>query len=246
MNHTNRRIIYFTPHLTSQTHSSRPPPLPSAAATNQTTATTRAVHGTAWHPRQPTSIDSSTALTTMRLLSGIASSRGTTIVCSLHQPRPQVYDSLDRVLLMSRGAVSFFGPPSSTAAHFVSVGRPLGGGAAGGLTGEDDDADGVGVGVGEGAAGVGLADAMLDVVGDAEMAADGERNLGRGAAGSPSSRLVVMPREELLAKVRCGAVRGDRQASGAKGERGRVGGGEQDVFFFFPSSFIFSLEEVCT
>ncbi|CAN0493470.1 unnamed protein product, partial [Laminaria digitata] len=40
----------------------------------------------------------------MRLLSEVAA-RGTTVLCSLHQPRPQVYDALDRVLLMSRGQV---------------------------------------------------------------------------------------------------------------------------------------------
>lgn len=140
--------------------------------------------------QQKKKTDSSTALTTMQLLSSIASSRGTTVVCSLHQPRPQVYDSLDRVLLMSRGVVSFFGPPSSTAAHFVSVGRPLGGNGGGGLA--DEDASGGG--------GVGLADAMLDVVGDAEMAVDGERSE-RQDGQMATSQLVVMPREELLAEV---------------------------------------------
>lgn len=116
----------------------------------------------------------------MQLLSDLASSRGMTVLCSLHQPRPQVYDSLDRVLLVSRGAVSFFGPPASTQAYFASLGRPLWGG--GGEVGGRDGA-------------VGLADAMLDVVGDAEMAADG---------GKGSELLVVMPREELVAKVGSG------------------------------------------
>ncbi|CAM9125191.1 unnamed protein product [Ectocarpus sp. 6 AP-2014] len=128
-----------------------------------------------------TGLDASTALTTMKLLSDLASSRGMTVLCSLHQPRPQVYDSLDRVLLVSRGSVSFFGPPASTQAYFASLGRPLWGG--GGEVGARDGA-------------VGLADAMLDVVGDAEIAEDG----GKGGGGG---LLVVMPREELVAKVRC-------------------------------------------
>lgn len=166
----------------------------------------------------------------MQLLSSIASSRGTTIVCSLHQPRPQVYDALDRVLLMSRGEVAFFGPPSSTAAHFISIGRPLGGAGAdadadAGLADEDS-------GVGEGAAGVGLADAMLDVVGDAEMAVDGNREEAQDGGLPSSSQLVVMPREELLAEVRCGARTGSSGSGGrgpGEGNIEREGGGDAFV-----------------
>lgn len=41
-------------------------------------------------------IDAATALRVMTLLKGVAS-RGTTILCSLHQPRPRVLNLLDKV-----------------------------------------------------------------------------------------------------------------------------------------------------
>ncbi|CAN0077098.1 unnamed protein product [Hapterophycus canaliculatus] len=143
-----------------------------------------------------TGLDSSTALTTVQLLSSLAASRGTTVLCSLHQPRPQVFDSLDRVLLVSRGAVSFFGAPSSTGLYFASMGRPLGSGS--GSEEEGDAAAGGGCGCGGGGGGVGTADAMLDIIGNSEMAVDGEK----GGDDCATPALVVMPREELVAKVR--------------------------------------------
>lgn len=121
----------------------------------------------------------------MQLLSSLAASRGTTVLCSLHQPRPQVFDSLDRVLLVSRGAVSYFGAPSSTGLYFASMGRPLGSEEEGGAV------------AGSGVGGVGTADAMLDIIGDAEIVADRVQD----EVDRATSELVVMPREELLAKV---------------------------------------------
>ena len=82
---------------------------------------------------------------------------------------------------MSRGQVSFLGKPSATAAYFESVGRPLSGVGGGGG------------GVDSAAGSVGVADAMLDVIGNAEMAEDGGE---RGQA-----LLVVMSRNALLKKV---------------------------------------------
>lgn len=60
----------------------------------------------------------------MTLLRGIAS-RGTTVLCSLHQPRPKVLNLLDKVMLLSRGQVAYFGAPSDAARYFSSVGRPF-------------------------------------------------------------------------------------------------------------------------
>ena len=114
----------------------------------------------------PSEKDSSTALTIMKLLSDVAA-RGTTVMCSLHQPRPQAFNLLDGVLLMSRGRVAFFGPPSSVAEHFVSIGRPFGGAV---------DASGEG---GE----VGNADAMLDAVAEAEGVEDDRVSAVTGTGG---------------------------------------------------------------
>ena len=60
----------------------------------------------------------------MTLLSGIAS-RGTTVLCSLHQPRPRVVSLLDKVMLLSNGRVAYFGSPGDAEPYFQSVGRPF-------------------------------------------------------------------------------------------------------------------------
>lgn len=60
----------------------------------------------------------------MILLKGVAS-RGTTILCSLHQPRPRVLNLLDKVMLLWHGQVAYFGAPADAEAYFSSVGRPF-------------------------------------------------------------------------------------------------------------------------
>ncbi|CAN0547931.1 unnamed protein product, partial [Ectocarpus sp. 12 AP-2014] len=60
----------------------------------------------------------------MVLLKGVAS-RGTTVLCSLHQPRPRVLNLLDNVMLLSRGKVAYFGSPQGSESYFSSVGRPF-------------------------------------------------------------------------------------------------------------------------
>ncbi|CAM9554685.1 unnamed protein product, partial [Ectocarpus sp. 13 AM-2016] len=71
-----------------------------------------------------TGLDAATALRVMTLLSGVAS-RGTTVLCSLHQPRPRVFNLLDRVILLSGGRVAYSGRPGDAEAFFRSVGRPF-------------------------------------------------------------------------------------------------------------------------
>lgn len=60
----------------------------------------------------------------MTLLSGVAS-RGTTVLCSLHQPRPRVLNLLDKVILLSKGQVAYFGSPRDAEPFFRSIGRPF-------------------------------------------------------------------------------------------------------------------------
>ncbi|CAN0512605.1 unnamed protein product, partial [Ectocarpus sp. 12 AP-2014] len=71
-----------------------------------------------------TGLDAATALRVMVLLKGVAS-RGTTVLCSLHQPRPRVLNLLDNVMLLSRGKVAYFGSPQGSESYFSSVGRPF-------------------------------------------------------------------------------------------------------------------------
>lgn len=173
-------------------------------------------------------------MVTMQLLSDMAS-RGTTIVCSLHQPRPQVYHLLDRVLLMSRGQVAFFGPPAAAPGYFASVGRPLDGGGERGVVGGVEDAD-----------------AMLDIVGDAEIAEDGDGASGGRAEGERGGGLLVlMDRDAVLEEVGsssalCGcAGKGGGGGAGLRvcvgrrcvrgqGARGGAGGGRGVLKFCLP------------
>lgn len=60
----------------------------------------------------------------MILLKEVAS-RGTTVVCSLHQPRPRVLNLLDNVMLLAGGRVVYFGRPEDSESYFSSVGRPF-------------------------------------------------------------------------------------------------------------------------
>lgn len=121
----------------------------------------------------------------MQLVSQVAS-RGTTVLCSVHQPRPAVVELLDRVILLSRGAVAFAGPPEKAASYFASIGRPLS--VPPGKTPRPGEAKGHEV-ISEGSE-VSPADAMLDVIGEAEALADQQ---GEG--------LVVVPEEVLLEQV---------------------------------------------
>lgn len=68
--------------------------------------------------------DAATALRVVTLLKGVAS-RGTTVVCSLHQPRPRVFNQFDRVILLSKGRVAYSGTPGEAEAYFTSIGRPF-------------------------------------------------------------------------------------------------------------------------
>lgn len=60
----------------------------------------------------------------MTLLKGVAL-RGTTVLCSLHQPRPRMLNLLDNVMLLSRGRVVYFGRPEDSESYFSCVGRPF-------------------------------------------------------------------------------------------------------------------------
>lgn len=100
----------------------------------------------------------------MLLISRVAS-RGTTVLCSLHQPRPQVVRLLDKIILLSRGRVAFSGAPSEAEAFFASAGRPFLPLPAGEMA----------TSWASGAGDVNPADAMLDAVGDAENAMDRAR-----------------------------------------------------------------------
>lgn len=132
-------------------------------------------------------------------------------------PSPPPPAMLIQVIVLSRGAVAFSGPPSDAEAHFASIGRPfpqpsLAGTTASAAaaaveaaetTGAAGDEKRGGGGGGAVAWGVNPTDAILDVIGDAETGADRDRAAGgRGVEGGGG--LVVMSRELLVRQVGVG------------------------------------------
>ena len=44
-----------------------------------------------------------------------------TVLCAIHQPRSSVFHLFSSVLVLSRGATLYFGPPSKLVMHFQSL-----------------------------------------------------------------------------------------------------------------------------
>jgi hypothetical protein len=75
---------------------------------------------------EPTSgLDATSALSIVKLLKSL-SSLGVTVICIIHQPRQEIFLSLDRVLLLSRGCQVFFGETKDTADYFRALGYSIG------------------------------------------------------------------------------------------------------------------------
>ncbi|KAJ4354242.1 uncharacterized protein N0V89_005976 [Didymosphaeria variabile] len=71
---------------------------------------------------EPTSgLDSTTAMVLMELLKSI-SETGVIVVCILHQPRHEIFDTLDHVMLMAEGMQLYAGSPGEAAEYFYSHG----------------------------------------------------------------------------------------------------------------------------
>jgi ABC-type sulfate/molybdate transport systems ATPase subunit len=74
---------------------------------------------------EPTSgLDSTTAMSLMELLKKI-SETGVIIVCILHQPREQIFDTLDHVMLLAEGMQLYQGPPQEAVNYFSSHGYKM-------------------------------------------------------------------------------------------------------------------------
>ncbi|KAJ1549547.1 hypothetical protein HK405_011616 [Cladochytrium tenue] len=73
---------------------------------------------------EPTSgLDAATARHMMETLKRLASTRGRTVVCTLHQPRSDIFPLLDRVLLLARGGrVVYDGAPARLVPHLAARG----------------------------------------------------------------------------------------------------------------------------
>ncbi|KNC53931.1 uncharacterized protein AMSG_12276 [Thecamonas trahens ATCC 50062] len=75
---------------------------------------------------EPTSgLDAGAALSLMTMLSKLAAATGTTMVCSLHQPRSAIFQLVDSVLLLVEGARAFHGPPAALPQALEAAGFPV-------------------------------------------------------------------------------------------------------------------------
>ena len=71
---------------------------------------------------EPTSgLDSTSALTIMKLLKAICQ-LGVTVVCIIHQPRLEIFQCLDRLLLLSEGQEVYFGRAVDASEYFRTAG----------------------------------------------------------------------------------------------------------------------------
>ncbi|KJE96302.1 hypothetical protein CAOG_06644 [Capsaspora owczarzaki ATCC 30864] len=71
---------------------------------------------------EPTSgLDSTTAFDIMRFVRKIRD-RGTTVVCTIHQPSTDIYRLFDRLMLLVAGEVVYLGPAANAVDYFVQLG----------------------------------------------------------------------------------------------------------------------------
>jgi ABC-type multidrug transport system ATPase subunit len=73
---------------------------------------------------EPTSgLDSNSALSCVKLLKSIAK-RGTTVLCTIHQPSSEVFELFHNVILMKDGRIMWQGPVDGVVAGFSNLGYP--------------------------------------------------------------------------------------------------------------------------
>mmetsp|Transcript_10082 Transcript_10082/g.15181 ORF Transcript_10082/g.15181 Transcript_10082/m.15181 type:complete len:661 (+) Transcript_10082:84-2066(+) len=74
---------------------------------------------------EPTSgLDSSTALSIVSLLRVLAK-EGMIVVCSIHQPRSNIFSQFDKVMLLKKGRTAYYGKQSKIVSYFENMGHKL-------------------------------------------------------------------------------------------------------------------------
>ncbi|XP_065181399.1 uncharacterized protein LOC135812026 [Sycon ciliatum] len=72
---------------------------------------------------EPTSgLDSTIAHDLLRTVQALAQDHGRTIITSIHQPSSQIFHMFNKLMLLSRGQVVYFGPGKDAVAHFSRLG----------------------------------------------------------------------------------------------------------------------------
>lgn len=71
---------------------------------------------------EPTSgLDATSALSIIELLKALCR-QGVTVICIMHQPRLEIFQSLDRLLLLAEGRMVYLGEAANAVEYFKSVG----------------------------------------------------------------------------------------------------------------------------
>ena len=70
-----------------------------------------------------TGLDAFNSFGVMKRVQAIAKDQGRTVICSVHQPRFTIFELFDKVMLLSRGEVAYFGPSSEAISVFASLGH---------------------------------------------------------------------------------------------------------------------------
>lgn len=72
---------------------------------------------------EPTSgLDSFTALTLLELLKDMAKNHNRTIILNIHQPSNELFEHFDKLILLSRGEMLYYGPSSVVTTYFNDLG----------------------------------------------------------------------------------------------------------------------------
>jgi ABC-type multidrug transport system ATPase subunit len=75
---------------------------------------------------EPTSgLDASTALNIISLIKELAKARGMVVLMTIHQPRTDILDLFDKIILLSVGKTVWYGRTDSAIEHFNKLGFPL-------------------------------------------------------------------------------------------------------------------------
>ncbi|KAF0973210.1 hypothetical protein FDP41_008417 [Naegleria fowleri] len=73
---------------------------------------------------EPTSgLDAATAYSVMKTIIKIAKG-GRAVILTIHQPRSNIYELFDKLLLLARGKVAYFGPAKDATQYFAQIGYP--------------------------------------------------------------------------------------------------------------------------
>jgi hypothetical protein len=71
-----------------------------------------------------TGLDSTSAFHVINTLKNLAK-KGRTVIITIHQPRSEIWNLFDRVILLSRGSTIYAGSPQDCISHFSALGHQL-------------------------------------------------------------------------------------------------------------------------